>query len=352
MTDYYKTVNESLLSGDIDAIIEAKKSERFPSGLSILLDRIAGKDGATPKVRFDMKERGDRRIIKVAILCNWLDPLHSYIATMRYRKEPRDSETDWGRIKVVMNSAEADYIIVLNKSDLVGRSLYSKSLVFHMEPYMTPTVWGDFADISKASEFKAFYNHASGYNNMEWHLSPTYKDFVSMGRILKDESLNHTLSTILSTKYTDPGHKLRTDFSRYLNENMVSVDVYGRCSPDGWKSHKGELPAGKKDKGLFPYKYTFNAENHSIDNYTTEKLVDGILSECLVFYWGNPKLEDLIDERAYVRLPLANFLDDMNTVVRAMEEDLWSQRLPYILEAKEKILNELQLLPRLEYLLR
>jgi hypothetical protein len=35
-------------------------------------------------------------------------------------------------------------------------------------------------------------------------------------------------------------------------------------------------------------------------------------------------------------------------VKKAIEEDWWSQRLPYIREAKRRILTELQFFPRLE----
>jgi ribosomal protein L23 len=35
-------------------------------------------------------------------------------------------------------------------------------------------------------------------------------------------------------------------------------------------------------------------------------------------------------------------------IKKAIEEDWWSQRISYIKEAKQKILNELQFFPRLE----
>ena len=99
---------------------------------------------------------------------------------------------------------------------------------------------------------------------------------------------------------------------------------------------------------LFPYQYTFNAENHSIPNYCTEKLIDAILSECLCFYWGPDNISELIDERAYVRLELKDFEHDYNMIKGAIENDLWVERLPYISKEKLRILNELQFFPRLE----
>ena len=86
----------------------------------------------------------------------------------------------------------------------------------------------------------------------------------------------------------------------------------------------------------------------SIKNYYTEKLIDGILGECLVFYSGCPNIRDFIDERAYVYLELSNFEKDYGIIQKAIQEDWYSKRLPYIREAKYKILNELQFFPRLE----
>ena len=101
-------------------------------------------------------------------------------------------------------------------------------------------------------------------------------------------------------------------------------------------------------KGLFPYKYHFQCENNPIKNYVSEKLYDGILSECLVFYSGAPNVKEIIDERAYVVLQLESFEEDMKTIKKAIEENWWEQRLPYIREAKKKILNELNFFPRIE----
>ena len=99
---------------------------------------------------------------------------------------------------------------------------------------------------------------------------------------------------------------------------------------------------------MFPYKYVFNVENNSIKNYYTEKLVDGILAECLVFYSGCYNVKEYIDEKAFVYLQLDDFEKDYKIVQDAIQNNLWEERLPYIRKAKQKILNYLQFFPRLE----
>jgi hypothetical protein len=45
---------------------------------------------------------------------------------------------------------------------------------------------------------------------------------------------------------------------------------------------------------------------------------------------------------------LANFEKDYQTIQNAIKGNLWEERLPYIRQAKQKILNETQFFPRLE----
>ena len=162
-----------------------------------------------------------------------------------------------------------------------------------------------------------------------------------------DKSIDDILSTVLSSKYSDIGHIKRIDFIKFLESKNMNVHVFGDNKFE-YKNYKGALPPREKDKALFPYKYTFNAENNSIKNYYTEKLIDGILSETLVFYNGCPNIREYIDEKAFVWLELSNFENDYQTIKKAIEEDWWSKRIEYIRAEKIKILNQLQFFPRLE----
>ena len=181
---------------------------------------------------------------------------------------------------------------------------------------------------------------------MEWHLSKTYTELS----LMKTEKKYNILSTVLSDKYNDPGHVKRIDFIKFLEKKM-HIDVYGN-NRWNYKNYKGELPYHCKDDAIFPYKYIFNCENQEIKNYFTEKLIDGILGECLVFYSGCFNVKQYIDEKAFVYLDLVDFEHDYCIIEKAIKEDWYSQRLPHILEAKKKILNELQFFPRLEKIIK
>jgi hypothetical protein len=259
--------------------------------------------------------------IKIKLLCNWCD---SYSLRELWNKMSKGDYT-WGYVKCVLD--EPDYYIIINSTHEYHNK--NKSIVFIMEPYL-----------KFSYNFLHVFSH-DYYNNMEWHLSLTYNQLS-----LAAPKKTHLLSTVLSEKYFDPGHKKRIDFVKYI-ENDIDIDVYG-SNLFQYKKYISSLPPYQKDNAIFRYKYTFNVENNSIKNYVTEKLIDGILGECLVFYSGCPNIKEIIDERAYVYLELKDFKHDMDVIKKAIEEDWYTQRLEYIRKEKNRILNELQFFPRIE----
>ena len=70
-----------------------------------------------------------------------------------------------------------------------------------------------------------------------------------------------------------------------------------------------------------------------------------------MFYWGCPNIFDFFDVRALVKLELVDFEKDFETITRALRENWYEMRLPYIREAKKKRLNETQFFPRIERIL-
>jgi hypothetical protein len=277
--------------------------------------------------------------IRVKLFCNWTDP--QSLAAL------------WNSIEIV--SENPDYFVVVNSTRSCdvdaprSEEELRRTVLFRMEPHMhrRPDLWGEYTDPDpKRDQFLFAGYHEEHFNNNEWHLSKTYSELMNMSI----EKTIDGVSAILSNKYVDPGHVLRVDFVKQLEEAGLNVAVFGGNKFE-WRDYRGSLPSHAKEGGLFPYKYTFNVENFCIENYYTEKLIDGILSECLTFYYGCPNIRELIDERAYVWLDLNNFGASVEKVKEAIETDLWSKRLVYIRAAKQKILNETQFFPRLEQIL-
>lgn len=249
----------------------------------------------------------------------------------------------WNNITLVWDQ-EPDYYIIINST----HEYYDKkrTILIRMEPYYDSR-WNHWCH-PNPNDFLMIIAPPNVYNNLEWHLSKTYTELMYLP-IHKTE--DKVLSAILSDKYFDTGHIKRIDLIKYFDKNMsYPVHVYG-SNKYQYKNYKGELPYASKETGLFPYKYTFNVENISTRNYCTEKIVDAILSECLIFYSGCYNIRDIIDERAFVYLELSNLEKDAEKIKQAIENNEWERRLPYIRYAKQQILQKLQFFPRIEGIL-
>ncbi len=261
----------------------------------------------------------------------------------------------WNDLRIV-DEAKADYYLILNCPQYGGFYEPQKSVVMQMEPAWhregLPFPYNDPAAFS--DKFLYVHDTFRHHNPSEWHLSPSYEEF-SKGTV--DLKKTKMFSGVISALGYLEGHKKRLIFLKKIAERFP-VDIYGRGHEPGFipkgfpGRYLGELAAGEKDEGLFPYKYTFAAENTSEPGYFTEKLCDAILSECLCFYWGCPNAGDFLDPRAFISLDIDDHEKSLAMIERAIAEDEWSKRLPYIRQAKQKILNELQILPTLERILK
>jgi len=281
-------------------------------------------------------------IIRVKLLCNWTS---SQKLCNTWNKMSKGNYT-WNTIKIVWEDP-VDYYVVINCPPMHIFPPLDKTVLFQMEPHMSknPNLWGDWAK-APIDKFLFFGNHDRHYNNNEWHLSKTWKELTDN---TCDKTIN-IMSTVLSDKYSDPGHIRRIDFVKFLEKKNLPVHVYGGNKFE-WKDYKGTLPYHCKDDALFPYKYTFNVENHSTKGYYTEKLIDGILAECLTVYHGCINIKEYIDEDAFVWIEMVDFEHDYQLIKSMIEEDWHTKRLPAIRRMKNKILNDTQFFPRLERIL-
>lgn len=275
--------------------------------------------------------------IKILLICNWCS---SYELCQLWNKQSQDNNYSWNNISIVYQPPY-DFVCIVNdiKCDINLNSIHpSKIIFFQMEPYINYS-------LSVLNTFLYNGSYIQNLNNIEWHLSKTYKQLINEP-IDKNNELDHCLSTVLSNKYNDPYQKKRIDFMKFIEDkNILDVHFYGQNN--NWKTYKGSLPYHCKDDALLPYKYTFNCENNKINNYCTEKLYDGILAECLVFYCGCPNISQYIDNRAYIQLELDDFEQDFVSIYNYIQNNEWHNRIKYIRAEKTKILNQLQFFPKL-----
>ena len=266
--------------------------------------------------------------------------------TRHFRRQTRADGT-WNGLRLT-DAPDADVTVILNHPGTVPIEP-DRSIVVHMEPQAGVATWGIWS-APDTNDFLHVRTHNRFPNVAEWHLGATWTELGSgTSEVI---AKTRDLSMVVSNKATDPGHLLRIAFVQHLVAGNVDIDVYGRGAIEGVSEHKGPLPDRDKRDGLFPYRYTIAAENFSEHNYVTEKFFDAVLAECLCFYWGCPNLEELVDPDVFIRLPLENPAEAQRIIEQAIADDLWSQRIDAIRKEKRRILNEFQLFPTIERVLK
>jgi GR25 family glycosyltransferase involved in LPS biosynthesis len=321
------------------------------------------------KVKIVNTSENANKIFNVKMICNW--QTGNDLCNEWNPMSKGDFEYTWNNIKIVGDEyKDPDYYVIINKP-LRLTDFYepSKTIIFQMEPMCLNEdqtwgvkTWGEWANPNE-SKFLSVRHHKKYYNNCSWQFKRGYKEFqkdIESSDIRIFKYFNY-FATVCSSKYHDPGHRLRVDFLKYCelqyeneniyindNNNFFKIDIYGFDNHHQFKNYKGYLNNEKKIDGLIPYKYYFIAENNSEYNYISEKLWEPILCECLCFYWGAPNTSTYIHPDAFVQLDLNDFDGSYKIMKRAMVEDWYSKRINIIRHEKNKILNYYNFFPTIE----
>jgi hypothetical protein len=227
----------------------------------------------------------------------------------------------------------------------------NKTILFHAEPWVYDMnsdwgvhTWGYF---SNPTDILHLHNHIY-YLNIYSIMDQNCINEIIDKNIIKTQGDN--ISTIQSNKYFDTGHIKRLDFIKFIENKLeLDIDVFGTDFKDGYRRYKGYLD--DKNMGYEPYKYYFMGENNYEHNYITEKLFEPILNECLTFYFGCPNVYDYLHPKSFVLLDPYDFEYSYNLMKKAIDENWYQQRLPYIKSEKNRILKLYSGLPTFEMII-
>jgi GR25 family glycosyltransferase involved in LPS biosynthesis len=263
--------------------------------------------------------------VKLKMICNWQQSqaLMNEFGIM-----------DHDNFKFTTDDKEADYFVIINYPPPGAFYDPRRTIVFQMEPivYDLSKNWGakTWSKINTSMMLHVHY-HDRALNGVQWSFN--IGDIPSK----KDEVVS-----IFSHKLNDTGHQLRVAFAKTQN-----IQIYGRENYHEVSNYMGVVPEDNRFNVYSKYKYCLAVENNFEMNYASEKIWEPILCECLPFYWGCPNLEDYIDPRTFVRLPLEDPAQAASIMQNALLEDLWSKRIDIIRETKKKILTRLGFFPTL-----
>ncbi len=278
--------------------------------------------------------------IKVLPLTNWTDP-YNFIKHLN-RFKPNNTNIEF-------TVSNPEYVMVVNQTTIETNPL--KTIYFMMEPYgekLYESYLSKFNNPVQPLFFKG--DHKQHLNLQEYWLNKSVSELES-NIIQKDPSLNLTLSVCVSDRYVDPGHKYRLDLIKKLDEGCgtkypIQIHIYGKCKSLQFKNYKGECPERDKSNALLKYKYHFNAENHQIDNYITEKFYDALMSENYLFYFGASNASSYF-ENSFTALT-GNIDIDIDIIIKCMQDDYWNKYIELIRKVKNISLISHNVFNRLE----
>lgn len=145
----------------------------------------------------------------------------------------------------------------------------------------------------------------------------------------------HDLSTVCSNKrMSHTVHAQRYDCIMELKRRLGDeLHLFGR----------GINPISNKAEAMDDFRYHIAVENHIEPHHWTEKIADCFLAYCLPFYYGPPNISDDFPEGSVIPIDIFD-VDGAERIIRdSIAQGLYEKRLPAIIEARNRVLNDYNL---------
>lgn len=142
---------------------------------------------------------------------------------------------------------------------------------------------------------------------------------------------NRLLSTVCSSKQQRHTlHHRRYAFTQELKAKFPEMEIFGH----------GVRDMEDKAEALADYRYHLAIENYIGKHHWTEKLADVFLGCALPFYCGCPDAAEYFPQESFIPLDMNDVEGAAEIIQRAIRNGEYERRLPHILEARRRILED------------
>lgn len=168
---------------------------------------------------------------------------------------------------------------------------------------------------------------------LQWFYGLGREQVRSYDRMVSEPPLkkHKILSTVCSTKQQRHTlHNRRYRFTQALKQRIPTMDIYGH----------GVKEMDDKAEALDDYQYHVAMENYYGEHHWTEKLSDAFLGVTLPFYFGCPNISDYFPEESLILIDINDVEGASEIIKRAIHDKEYEKRLPFILEARRRVLEQ------------
>ena len=261
----------------------------------------------------------------------------------RAKRQTPGNKGVWKDMEGTANIEEADYYIILEATNMQTPDP-SKTFYFSREPrgvgrgmgVMDPRI-KRFSFLTGESYFSTFwYCERSGYTK-------TYDELLK----LKPQTKTKGLSCTVSEKTWLPGMKSRVEFVKaFQQKHGDKLDLFGRINrlPE-LSDFVLEIKDDDKYNTLKDYRYCLAFDNGTYPNYFATQLTDTLLSWTLPVYNVAPGVSnthEFFPEGSYIPFDARNH-EEVERIIKLLEEDNFADHIPAMTEARELILNKYNL---------
>ena len=142
------------------------------------------------------------------------------------------------------------------------------------------------------------------------------------------------ISTVCSTKQQKHTlHHRRYQFVQDLKALMPELEIFGH----------GVREMDDKAEALDDYRYHIAIENHVAPHHWTEKLSDAFLGYTLPFYYGCPNAAEYFPPNSFIPIDIHDVPGARDIIRQAINNNEYEKRLPDILEARKRVLEQYNL---------
>lgn len=270
----------------------------------------------------------------------------------------------WGNCRFVFDTGARayDWLVVCDDLPRLGQERYSlgsetlacprgRTLLLTTEPSAVKTYGSDYTgqfgfvvtyqEPWALEHANRIYSHAG--EHWFYGLSATVAVTYDELKARQPQPKTRLISTVCSNK--QQRHTLHFDryaFTQRLAAALPELEVFGH----------GVRDMADKAEALDPYRYHVAIENQICPHYWSEKLSDALLGFTLPFYCGCRNVGEYFAPECYIPIDIGDFDAALATIREALATNQYEKRLPAIVEARRRVLDEHNLFALLYRIIR